>query len=353
MDFIDEARIFVRSGDGGDGCLSFRREKYVPRGGPDGGNGGRGGDVIIRADSQDLNLIDLRYKRHHRARRGANGGSSGRHGRNGGNLVVHVPPGTVVYDADKTGILADLDTFGAEYVAAHGGRGGRGNATFATSANRAPRMITEGGPGEEKWIALELKLIADVGLVGLPSVGKSTLIAALTAARPKIASYPFTTLSPNLGVLDLDRGRRLVIADLPGLIEGAHAGAGLGLKFLRHIERTRAIVHVLDLDPENGRDPMLDFETILRELETYHAALPEKPHLVVANKVDVPGANARLTLLRRALKKRGETVLAVSAVDRTGLDDLVMAIDALTRAAASAPPDESAADARGEEEGDA
>ncbi|MCZ7582277.1 MAG: GTPase ObgE [Deltaproteobacteria bacterium] len=243
--FVDEVRIHVRAGDGGHGCLSFRREKYVPRGGPDGGNGGKGGDVVIVADSQDINLYDLQYRKHFKSGRGKNGGGANKHGRAGADTLIHVPPGTLVYDGDRELVLCDLARAGETFIAAQGGRGGRGNASFVSSTNQVPRQVEEGGEGEQRWLVLVLKVLADVGIVGFPSVGKSTLIAAISRARPKIAAYPFTTLSPNLGTVDRDESRRFVVADIPGLIKGAHEGAGLGDRFLPS-HRTHAPAHPRD-----------------------------------------------------------------------------------------------------------
>ncbi len=323
MRFIDEVKIFVKSGDGGHGCVSFRKEKFVPRGGPDGGNGGHGGDVIIVADSQSMNLYDLQYKKHFRAKRGVNGGSSDRHGKNGQNIYVHVPPGTVIYDADKENILADLDEQGQEFTAAKGGGGGRGNAYYVSSTNRAPRQAQDGKPGDEKWLVLELKLIADVGLMGFPSVGKSTLIAAISKASPKIAAYPFTTLSPNLGAVDRNSQRKFIVADIPGLIEGAHLGVGLGHKFLRHIERTKVLVHLIDLDPQSGRDPIEDYEAMNRELAKYDEKLTDRPQIIAANKIDLPGAGENFEAFAGYCRNLGREVTSISAKDGVGLDELL------------------------------
>lgn len=327
MRFIDETRIFVKSGDGGRGCVSFRREKFVPRGGPDGGNGGRGGHVTIVADSQSMGLHDLHQRKHFRAKRGAAGGSSNRQGKIGQDILVSVPPGTMIYNEDKTELLADLDHHEASFLAVRGGQGGRGNAGFATSRQRSPRTADDGEVGQERWLALELKLIADVGLLGFPSSGKSTLVAAVSQARPKIAAYPFTTLLPNLGVVDREEGRRFMVADLPGLIEGAHRGVGLGLKFLRHVERTRVLVHLLDLDPQNGRDPVRDFETINRELRLYGRGVADKPRIVVANKIDLPGAEERWKKVEEALRGLGVDASAISAKDGRGVEEFLDALD--------------------------
>jgi len=321
--FIDDVKIFVKSGDGGNGCVSFLKEKFVPRGGPDGGNGGKGGDVIIVADSQFMNLFDLKHRKHHRAKRGVNGSSKDRHGANADRITVHVPPGTVIYDEDKQNILADLEVEGDQFIAARGGNGGRGNATFVTSTNRAPQKAQEGKPGEEKWLGLELKLIADVGLIGFPSVGKSTMVAAISRAKPKIAAYPFTTLSPNLGTVDRDPQRRFVVADIPGLIEGAHLGVGLGHKFLRHIERTRLLVHMVDLDLQNGRDPVVDYETMNKELGAYDEQLALKPQIIVANKMDVSGAREQFEKFAKYCAGQGIDPHLVSAKDGIGVKELL------------------------------
>jgi GTPase len=340
MKFSDEVRIFVRSGDGGNGCLSFRREKFVPRGGPDGGNGGHGGDVVIVADSHNLNLYDLQYRKHFRARSGTHGQGSDCHGRQGADVIVHVPPGTLVYDGEKQEILCDLDKPDMTFVAAKGGRGGRGNASFATSTNRAPRRVEPGQPCEEKWLVLQLKMIADVGLLGFPSAGKSTLISAISNARPKIAAYPFTTLHPNLGMVDADIARRFVVADIPGLIKGAHTGAGLGHKFLRHIERTRILVHMLDMDPQTGRDPIEDYLTINEELEKYDSKLMEKTQVLVANKIDLPETKKRFEEIRKYFRKEGKEIIGISAKDGVGLDQLLSILEKLIPAMTEPPAGE-------------
>lgn len=327
MRFIDEARIFVQSGDGGSGCTSFRREKYMPNGGPDGGDGGNGGSVILLADSQKQTLIDLSHRPHHRAKRGEHGRGSDQHGKGSPDLVIHVPPGVVIYDAETGEQLCDLDHVGAEFIAARGGQGGRGNARFMTNANKAPTRHDEGRPGEERWLRIELKSLADVGLVGFPSAGKSTLITAISAARPKIAAYPFTTLQPNLGTVDLDIDRRFVVADIPGIIEGAHLGVGLGLRFLRHIERTRLLAHVIDLDPLTCRDVVDDFDKLNAELAAYDPKLGERPQVVVANKTDTEGATANLEQLREALAARGIAIYPISAKEGIGIAELLEAVE--------------------------
>lgn len=339
--FYDEAKIYVKAGDGGDGCIAFRREKYVPRGGPAGGDGGRGGSVILRADAQLGTLIDLRYRRHYRAERGGHGMGKNMHGRDGQDLVIRVPVGTIVRDAATGRVLADLTEDGQEVVVARGGRGGRGNARFATSTNRTPTFAEKGAPGEEKWLLLELKLLADVGLVGFPNAGKSTIIARLSAARPKIAAYPFTTLEPHLGVVRVGEGESFVLADIPGLIEGAHRGAGLGHRFLRHVERTRLLVHVVDMAGSGGHDPVQDFEIINRELAAYDPALAARPQIVAANKMDLPDAAANLERFRAAWGERYE-VYPVSALTGEGLDRLVYRVAELLRGLPRPRPAESA-----------
>lgn len=323
--FFDEAKIYVKAGDGGNGAVAFRREKFVPFGGPSGGNGGRGGHVILVADEGLNTLIAFKRRQHFRAERGGHGGGKNKQGRNGADLHIRVPVGTVVRDAETGEVLADLITDGQEVIVAHGGKGGRGNAVFATPTNQAPRFAEKGEPGEERWLRLELKLIADVGIVGLPNAGKSTLLAAVSAARPKIADYPFTTLTPNLGVVEID-DRTFVLADIPGLIEGAHAGAGLGHQFLRHIERTRLIIHLLD---GTSAQPVADFETINRELELYNPRLAAKPHIAVLNKMDLPQAQAVWPQVQAAMKRRGIPALAISAVTGQGIPELLRRTAAL------------------------
>lgn len=309
--FIDEAEIEVRSGKGGDGAMHFRREKFVPRGGPDGGDGGRGGDVVLEVDPKLNTLSAFRHQAKFRAADGGNGGKQNMTGRSAGELVVPVPPGTLVYDAETDLLLGDLTEPGQRLTVAQGGRGGRGNARFATSVRRVPRLAEKGAPGEERTLRLELKLIADIGIVGVPNAGKSTFLAAVTNAKPKIAAYPFTTLEPNLGVANLDLDTTLVLADIPGLIEGAHQGIGLGHDFLRHIQRTRVLIHLLDGLAE---DPLLDFAQINSELALFDPDLAEKPQVVALNKLDLPDVQARWPEVRKALKKRGYDALAISAV---------------------------------------
>ncbi len=323
--FVDTARIFVKAGDGGDGCVSFRREKYVPFGGPDGGDGGKGGDIVLVADPDLHTLMDFRYQRHFRAERGQHGQGANRHGAAGDDLRLRVPPGTLVRDAETGAVLADLAHPGQEVVVARGGRGGRGNARFKGPTNQAPRHAEPGKPGEERWLELELKLLADVGLVGFPNAGKSTLLSRLTAARPKVGAYPFTTLVPNLGVAEY-QGESFVLADIPGLIEGAHRGAGLGHEFLRHVERTRVLVHVVDAAGTEGRDPVEDYRTVNRELELHDPELLYRPQVVAANKVDLPAAREHLPRLREAAAAAGHRVCPVSAVTGAGLNDLLAAV---------------------------
>ncbi|MEK7384957.1 MAG: GTPase ObgE, partial [candidate division NC10 bacterium] len=291
--FVDEIDIFVKGGDGGAGCVSFRREKYVPRGGPDGGDGGDGGSVWLEADPALTTLLDYHYKRHYHAERGQHGEGGNRHGRSGGDLVLRVPLGTLVTERETGEALGDLTAPGQRVLAIRGERGGRGNARFATSTNRAPRRADLGRPGSERWLHLELKLLADVGVIGFPNAGKSTLVSRLSAAKPRIADYPFTTLAPTLGIVRVDTERTFVIADLPGLIPGAALGKGLGHQFLRHPERTRLLLHMLDLDPGTGRDPIDDFHVINGELAAYSPELARRPQIVVANKSDLPDAAPR------------------------------------------------------------
>ncbi len=320
--FVDEARITVGGGEGGDGCLSFRREKFVPRGGPDGGDGGNGGSVVLVADPDVNTLLAFRYRSIFRADRGRHGQGAMKSGRSGGDLAVAVPVGTVVTDEERAVVLADLSLAGQQFVAAQGGRGGRGNARFATSTNRAPRRHEAGTPGEERILRLELKLLADVALVGMPNAGKSTLIARISAARPKIADYPFTTLAPNLGVVDRGDFRSFVVADIPGLIEGAHRGAGLGHRFLRHVERCRLLLHLVD-PVAPGRDPVADIRIVNRELRRYRAELGRKPQLLVVTKSDALQDEALPRRVEAYAARRGWPVFVVSAVTGDGIDRLV------------------------------
>ncbi|MBN2470014.1 MAG: GTPase ObgE [Anaerolineae bacterium] len=317
--FLDEAKLYVRSGDGGDGMMTFRREKYVPHGGPAGGDGGKGGDVVLEVDSHLTTLYTFQRQTHFKAEPGGRGGSSNRTGKNGEDLVIRVPPGTLVRDADTGDVLADLVRPGQQFTLVRGGRGGRGNAHFATSRNQAPRMAEKGVPGEERWVKLELKLIADVGIVGVPNAGKSTLLSVISNARPKIADYPFTTLEPNLGVVERDH-RTFVAADIPGLVEGAHMGVGLGHAFLRHVQRTRLLVHMLD---GMSADPLADFNQINAELALFDDKLGERPQIVVFNKMDLPDVQARWPEVKAALKARGFDALAISGVTHKNVDQLI------------------------------
>jgi GTPase len=323
--FVDQVKIYVKGGDGGNGMVAFRREKYVPKGGPAGGDGGKGGDVVFVVDEGLRTLMDFRYQRHFKATKGENGMSKGQHGKNAEDLVVKVPPGTVVMEAETKQVLADLTEHGQRFVVAKGGRGGRGNMRFATPANPAPEIAENGEPGEERDVILELKLLADVGLVGFPSVGKSTLLSVVSAAKPKIADYHFTTLVPNLGVVETDDGRSFVMADLPGLIEGAHQGVGLGHQFLRHIERTRVIVHVIDMAAIEGRNPYEDYVIINEELKQYNLRLTERPQIIVANKIDMPNAEENLQAFKEKLPEE-VPIFPISAITRQGLRDLLFAI---------------------------
>lgn len=322
MQFVDQVEIVVKAGDGGNGIVAFRREKYVPRGGPSGGNGGRGGNVVICASGVLNTLVDLRYRKSYRAQRGEDGGPNDKHGANGRDLVIKVPVGTVVIDSDSGKKLADLVEDGQKYVAARGGEGGRGNASFATSTLQTPKFAEKGEPTEPVRLTLELKLLADVGIIGYPSVGKSTLISRISSAKPKIADYPFTTLVPNLGVVRLE-DRSFVVADMPGLIEGARDGAGLGHQFLRHIERTRLLVHIIDVSGLSGRDPAADFDAINAELNAYSEKLAGLPQVVALNKVDMPGAGEIAARLRPVLEKRGLNVHEISALTGVGIQPLL------------------------------
>lgn len=318
---MDTARIQVKAGDGGNGCISFRREKYVPRGGPDGGDGGNGGDVLIIATSGMSTLIDLRHNPRQVAEKGGHGAGKQRDGADGVPCIVKVPPGTIVKDHDTAELIADLTAPDETVVVARGGIGGKGNARFKSSTFRSPRVAEKGEPGEERHISLEVKLIADVGLVGYPNAGKSTLLAHSSAATPKIAPYPFTTLRPNLGVVRINREQNFVLADIPGLIEGAHQGAGLGHQFLRHIERTKMLIHVIDLSATDGRDPINDYEQLNRELSHYSELLTKLPQIIALNKIDIPEAEANLERLQQYFGKR--KVFPISAVTGQGVNVLV------------------------------
>jgi GTP-binding protein len=324
--FVDQVRILVKAGRGGDGACSFRREKYVPRGGPDGGDGGHGGDVIFVASHRLTTLLDLRYQKHYEAEDGGRGAGGNRHGRNGADVRISVPLGTMIFDDTTQDLLADLTIEHQECVAAAGGRGGRGNSHFATSTNRVPIHCEPGTEGEERALRLDLKLLADVGLVGLPNAGKSTLIAAISSARPKIADYPFTTLTPNLGVVRWTEDRSFVVADIPGLIEGAHEGKGLGIRFLRHIERTAYLLHLIDLSEWASEDPVRSFEIMRHELGAYDEELAARPFAVVGTKLDAKGDGSKLKELRAYCERRHLTFIPVSSATREGLDDLIQLI---------------------------
>jgi GTP-binding protein len=319
--FVDHAKIYIKAGNGGNGCMAFRREKYVPKGGPSGGNGGDGGDVYIRSTTHSNNLLNFKYQQHFTAERGGHGEGSNRHGKAGQDCVIVAPVGTQVYDEATRELICDLDRPEMVVLVAKGGRGGRGNAAFATSTNRAPRRVEPGFAGEEKILLLELKVLADVGLVGFPNAGKSTLISVISAAKPKIADYPFTTLSPNLGVVEYGEYSSFVVADIPGLIEGAHTGSGLGDQFLRHVERTRVLAHIVDVSALGDPDPTHAYETIRRELELYSPKLMEKREVVVASKLDVvdPG---RLARLRDYCAAHSLICRPISAVTGEGVKEL-------------------------------
>ncbi len=321
--FVDEAKIYVKSGRGGKGCVSFRREKFVPRGGPNGGDGGNGGDVIVIARQNMSSLLDHHYKQHYKAENGENGRGKDQHGKNAAVLLVPVPVGTVVKDFFTREILGDLTENGQTLIVAKCGRGGRGNARFATSTNRAPRYAQPGEEAEEKTLLLELKLLADVGIIGFPNAGKSTLISRISAARPKIADYPFTTLIPNLGVVSYNEGKTFVVADIPGLIKGAHEGTGLGTKFLRHIERTKVLIHLIDLSPFTQRDPIEDYHQMNKELEAYSPNLIRKPQIIVPNKIDITEARQKLEEIKTCFKKLRIEVFPISSATGEGVKRLI------------------------------
>jgi GTP-binding protein len=323
MHFIDEVRLLVKAGDGGRGCVAFLREKYRPRGGPSGGDGGDGGSVIFRVDAQLNTLIDLAHQKHVRATSGEPGRGKDQHGKNGQDLIVRVPPGTMVSDNETGELLADLRAAGDEVIAAKGGMGGKGNAHFATSTNRAPRFAQPGIPGEERAVRLELRLLADVGLVGFPNAGKSTCISAVSAARPRIADFPFTTLTPHLGVVRYGEEHSFVMADVPGLIEGAHEGHGLGVRFLRHLARTSVLVHLLDIS-DLEHDPWRDYQVINNELACFDATLLERPQIVVVTKLDLPDTRERFPEIRELFASHGIELLAISAVTGEGVKEFVL-----------------------------
>jgi GTPase len=320
--FIDQATITVKAGDGGNGVISFRREKYIPKGGPDGGNGGDGGNVVFRTDVQLTTLMDFRYRRTYTAGYGRHGSGANKTGKSGENLILRVPPGTIIKDAGTEEIIADLVDEGDEIIIAKGGKGGRGNAEFATSTNQAPRKATKGTPGEEKSIQLELKLLADVGLVGFPNAGKSTLISRISAAKPKIADYPFTTLIPNLGLVRYREFQSFVVADMPGLIQGAHEGKGLGIEFLRHIERTRVLVFLIECTDDHPKER---YKVLLNELQSFDPELPKKPQIIAITKMDLADGPLKRSIARIGFKK-SLPVIPISAVTGEGLDDLADAM---------------------------
>ncbi|MDI6744423.1 MAG: GTPase ObgE [Thermodesulfovibrionales bacterium] len=331
MQFVDYTKIHVKAGDGGRGCVSFRREKYVPRGGPDGGDGGRGGHIIFKASGELNTLLDLRYQREYKAKRGQHGMGKKMHGKNGEDRIIPVPVGTVIKDADTDEIIADLDSEGVETIIAKGGRGGQGNAHFATPTRQAPKFAQPGEEGKEKNLVIELKLLADAGLIGLPNAGKSTLISVISSARPKIADYPFTTLTPNLGVVKLKDFRSFVVADIPGLIEGAHRGAGLGFQFLRHVERTSILLHLVDASDIPETDPVEDLKKINKELELYSSKLLKKPQAVVGTKTDIAVEKKRLKKLAKYCKSKNIEFFPVSAATGKGIKELLLYLSAVVR----------------------
>ncbi len=323
MKFVDEAKIFVRGGHGGPGCISFRREKFVPKGGPDGGDGGKGGDVIFRADKSHHTLLDLKYQQHQMAKNGGNGSGNNRTGRSAADLEVIVPPGTVVKDFETGEVLADLAEQGQTFIVAKGGIGGKGNAHFKTSTHQTPRFAQEGMDGEERWLKLELKLLADVGLVGFPNAGKSTFISRVSAARPKIADYPFTTLTPHLGVVKLGDSPSFVVADIPGLIAGAHNGMGMGIQFLRHVERTSVLLHLIDISEEPNTNAWKNFTAINKELESYNPQLLEKAQLACLNKIDLPNVREKVKKTVAQFSKKGIMLYPFSAATGEGLQEIL------------------------------
>jgi len=329
MQFVDYAKIYVKAGDGGRGCVAFRREKYVPKGGPSGGDGGRGGHIIFKASRELNTLLDLRYQREYRAKRGQHGMGKKMHGKDGEDRIIPVPVGTVIKDADTEEVLADLDSEGVEIIIAKAGRGGQGNAHFATPTRQAPKFAQPGEEGEEKNLVIELKLLADVGLLGLPNAGKSTLISVISSARPKIADYPFTTLTPNLGVVKLKDFRSFVVADIPGLIEGAHRGAGLGFQFLRHVERTSLLLHLVDASDMPETDPVEDLKKVNKELELYSSKLLEKPQAVVGTKTDIAVDKKRLRKLAKYCKSKKIEFFPVSAATGKGIRELLRYLSAI------------------------
>lgn len=323
--FVDKAKVYVKGGDGGDGLIAFRREKYVPEGGPAGGDGGKGGDVIFRVDEGLRTLMDFRYQKHFKAKRGEKGRNKSQHGANAESMIVRIPPGTILTDDDTGEVIGDLTRHGQQVVVARGGRGGRGNIRFATPNNPAPELAENGEEGEERYVTMELKVMADVGLVGFPSVGKSTLLSVVSAAQPKIGAYHFTTITPNLGMVEVGDGRNFVMADLPGLIEGAHEGVGLGHEFLRHVERTRVIIHVVDMAGTEGRDPFEDWQKINDEIRLYNPLLIERPQIVAANKMDMPEAEEYLAAFKEKVKeiRPDIEVMPISSLTRQGIQELL------------------------------
>jgi GTP-binding protein len=326
MKFVDEAKIHVKAGDGGNGCISFRRERFIPRGGPNGGNGGKGGDVVLQVDAQLSTLLDLTYPHPFRAQKGTHGKGKDQTGKNGEDLIIRVPTGTLVLDDQSGEVLQDLLFDGQRFNVAEGGRGGRGNARFATPTLRAPRRAEKGEIGQERWLRFELKLLADVGLIGYPNVGKSTLLSKITSARPKIADYPFTTLVPNLGVVIREGHRPYVVADIPGLIEGASQGAGLGLIFLRHVERTRLLIHLIDISEESSHHGVNNFHALNHELYAYHPSLREKIQIVTLNKIDIPSVRERAEGFKKEFEKVGHRLYMVSSRTGEGVDELMEAV---------------------------
>ncbi|MBN1830377.1 MAG: GTPase ObgE [Deltaproteobacteria bacterium] len=325
MKFVDEAKIFVKAGNGGRGCVSFRREKFIPRGGPDGGNGGKGGDVIFVASPSYRTLLHLQYNQHHRAERGGHGEGNNRSGKGGEDIIIAVPVGTVIHDATTGELLADLSEEGQPHIIASGGIGGKGNAHFKSSTYRAPRFAQPGMEGEERTLRLELKLLADVGIIGFPNVGKSTFISRISAAKPKIADYPFTTLVPNLGVVRYGDDS-FVVADIPGLIEGAHRGMGLGTRFLKHIERTTVLVHILDISREDSQDPWSDFTAVNNELVSFDSRMVQKPQIIAVNKIDLPATRERLSEISERFRREGLILYPLSAVTGEGVKELLGAV---------------------------
>lgn len=335
--FIDLAKIYVKAGDGGNGCVAFRREKFVPFGGPAGGNGGKGGDVVLVADEKLQTLMDFKYKKHYKAKRGQHGSGGNKFGKSAEDLILKVPVGTIVKDAETGEIIADLIENGQKVIIAKGGKGGKGNTAFKSPTNQAPTEAEEGEKGEERWIILELKLLADIGIIGFPNAGKSTLISTISHAKPKIADYPFTTLSPVLGVIQFDIGESVVIADIPGLIEGASEGQGLGHDFLRHIERTKALIHVIDISDFREREPTEAFEAINKELENYSPELLKKQQIVVGNKIDMLSNKEEIEDLKKKFEEKGYKFIPVSLVTKEGIDELLNEIRNISKSLKEQP----------------